>query len=409
VVTLSQDRYLTIKPNGTDNKKSCWWIPITMTTSTELDFTQTKANTWLNCENNNLTIPLTEEDGWVIFNVQISGLFRVLYDTRNWMGIISTLNDPNEYEQIHTLNRVQLIEDSFSFAQIGEIDYRIAFQLMKYLNHENEYLPWMAALSGLGPINKLMKRTPNQGLFQKYMKRMLSSVYNRFRNMTVELEGYEDIRFKNLVIAEACRHRVQDCIDQALTLFKQWMQTEKPDSNNILPRELKTIIYCQAIKFGGVDEWDFLWERYQRSNVASEKAKILSALGCSSETWILNRYLNWTIGENSIVRKQDAVTVFYSVASSDIGFYVAKDFLYRKIADISEYFQPRGDRVGRYVKVIGSQMKTKEELNEIQTFVDKFSTYLKGADLTINQTIETIKINTEWTSKFYHKIVNYLI
>lgn len=59
-----------------------------------------------------------------------------------------------------------------------------------------------------------------------------------------------------------------------------------------LPRELKTIIYCQAIKYGGVEEWDFLWERYQRSNVGSEKAKILSALGCSSETWLLNRLIN---------------------------------------------------------------------------------------------------------------------
>lgn len=123
-----------------------------------------------------------------------------------------------------------------------------------------------------------------------------------------------------------------------------------------MPKELKSTIYCQAIKHGGVDEWNFLWERYQRSNVGSEKAKLLSALGCSSETWLLNRfvqkfvckevnntkikklffrYLNWTIGDNAAIRKQDAITVFYSVASNDIGFYVAKDFLYRTIAEIS--------------------------------------------------------------------------
>lgn len=28
-------------------------------------------------------------------------------------------------------------------------------------------------------------------------------------------------------------------------------------------------------------------------------------------------------------------------------------------------FYPRGDRLGRYVKAIGSQMKTKEELDEV--------------------------------------------
>lgn len=89
-----------------------------------------------------------------------------MYDTRNWMGIISTLNNQEEYQKIHTLNRVQLIEDSLTFSQIGDMDYGITFQLLKYLKHEKQYTPWMAAIGGLSPINKLMKRTPNQGVFQ---------------------------------------------------------------------------------------------------------------------------------------------------------------------------------------------------------------------------------------------------
>lgn len=102
------------------------------------------------------------------------GLFRVLYDTRNWMGIVSTLNDPSKYKTIHKLNRVQLIDDSFSFSQVGDMDYGITFQLLKYLKHEKEYAPWLAALGGLSPINKLMKRTPNQGVFQVSMKTFFS-------------------------------------------------------------------------------------------------------------------------------------------------------------------------------------------------------------------------------------------
>ncbi|XP_060868466.1 aminopeptidase N-like [Metopolophium dirhodum] len=404
-VTLSQERYLTIKSNGTDNK-SCWWIPITMKTSGDLN--QTNAKFWLNCENNNLTTPLAKDNEWVIYNMQMAGLFRVLYDTRNWMAIISTLNDPTKYETIPTLNRVQLIVDSLSFSQVGDIDYKITFQLLKYLKHEKEYAPWLAAIHGLGPINNLLKRTPKHAVFQNYMQRMLSSVYSKFRNMDVNINGFEDIHFKNIVTAEACSHQIKDCTQQALDLFRKWMKIIDPDNNNILPRELKPVIYCQAIKCGGVDEWNFLWERYQRSNLGHEKENILFALGCSSRKLLLHRYLNWSL-DSSIIRKQDASTVFYYVAKNNAGYSVAKDFLYRKIADISEYYQPRGDHVGRYVNVIGSQMKTKEELEEIQSFINKSSGYLKGADLVINQTIETIKRNTEWTSKFYNKIVNYMV
>ncbi|XP_008186165.1 aminopeptidase N isoform X2 [Acyrthosiphon pisum] len=404
-VTLSQERYLTNKSNGTNNK-SCWWIPITMTTSK--DFNQTNAKSWLNCENNNLTTPLAKDNEWVIYNMQIAGLYRVLYDTRNWMSIISTLNDPTKYETIPMLNRVQLIFDSLSFSQVGDLDYEITFQLLKYLKHEKEYAPWLAAFHGLAPINNLLKRTPNHAMFQNYMQRMLSSVYSKFGNMNGQTEGFEKINFKNIVTAEACGHQIKNCTQQALDLFRKWMKTIDPDNNNILPIELKPVIYCQALKCGGVDEWNFLWERYQRSNLGHEKESILYALGCSSRKLLLQRYLNWSL-DKSIIRKQDAYTVFYSVAKNDAGFSVAKDFLYRKIADISKYYRPRGDHVGRYVNVIGSQMKTKEELGEIQTFIDISSGHLKGADLVINQTIETIKRNTEWTSKFSNTIVNYMV
>lgn len=89
-----------------------------------------------------------------------------MYDKRNWMGIIKTLNDPNQYQKIHTMNRVQLLEDALTFAQIGDLDYGIAFQMLKYLKHEEEYTPWMAALGGIGPISKLIKRSPIQGIYQ---------------------------------------------------------------------------------------------------------------------------------------------------------------------------------------------------------------------------------------------------
>lgn len=82
------------------------------------------------------------------------------------MTIITTLNDPASYEKIHTLNRVQLIDDALTFSETGNLEYRITFELLNYLEHEKEYTPWLAALGGLNPMNRLLKRTHNQGTFQ---------------------------------------------------------------------------------------------------------------------------------------------------------------------------------------------------------------------------------------------------
>lgn len=62
---------------------------------------------------------------------------------------------------------------------------------------------------------------------------MLSSVYSNYRDMTTELKDFEEIHLKNLITIEACRHRVNDCTDQALMLFKKWMNVDNPDSNNM--------------------------------------------------------------------------------------------------------------------------------------------------------------------------------
>ncbi|XP_029342693.1 aminopeptidase N isoform X2 [Acyrthosiphon pisum] len=400
-VTLSQERYLSIKSNGTDNK-TCWWIPITMTTSGDLN--QTNAKFWLNCENNNLTTPLAKDNEWVIYNMQMTVLFRVFYDTRNWMGIICTLNDPTKYETIPTLNRVQLILDSLSFSQVGDMDYEITFQLLKYLKHEIEYTPWLAALSGWRKIDNLLKRTPKHAVFQNNIRDMLSCVYNKFRNMEEKVNGYENIQLQSLVISRACEYQTKDCIQRVLDLFRKWMKSVDPDNNNILPKELKDTIWIRAIQYGGVEEWNFLWGRYQRSNLRSDKDDMIFALGCTSIKSLLLRYLNWLL-DDSIIPKEDAYTAFDSVTRNEVGFSVAKEFLYCKISDISEYYQPEGDGLVKYVNYIASQMKTKEELEEFKSFIIKSSGYFKEPDLVINQITETITKNIEWTSKFYNKIL----
>lgn len=65
------------------------------------------------------------------------------------------------------------------------------------------------------------------------MQRMLSTVYSKFINMSVELDGFENISFKNLVTAEACDHQIKDCTQQALDLFRKWMKIIDPDNNDM--------------------------------------------------------------------------------------------------------------------------------------------------------------------------------
>lgn len=90
---------------------------------------------------------------------------------------------------------------------------------------------------------------------------------------------------------------------------------------------IKSVVYCNAIQIGGQEEWDFAWSRYLNTNVGNEREIIMSALGCSRETWILSRYLEWAITSNSGIRKQDAARVFLAVSNNVIGQQLAYRFL----------------------------------------------------------------------------------
>lgn len=74
-------------------------------------------------------------------------------------------------------------------------------------------------------------------------------------------------------------------------------------------------------------EWEFLYERFLKASVSSEKEIILSALGCSREPWILRRYLERSMSDKHGIRKQDVFRVFAAISTNIIGQPITFDFI----------------------------------------------------------------------------------
>lgn len=120
-----------------DNENPCWWVPLSYTTEQELDFNTTEPKTWLECDSNNQPIhkqiiDLPEDDEWVIFNIQMAGLYKIRYDEHNWNLLIKQLSGP-EFDKIATLNRAALINDALDLAWLAILLRRfVLFQLWHY-------------------------------------------------------------------------------------------------------------------------------------------------------------------------------------------------------------------------------------------------------------------------------------
>ncbi|XP_026831403.1 aminopeptidase N-like isoform X2 [Ooceraea biroi] len=122
------------------------WLPITFTTWEELDFNNTAPHYWITPKNSNgISVQLTDNNGWIILNLQQTGYYRVKYDKDSLRFITNYLRNEN-CEKIHVLNRAQLIDDTYYFLMRGKVRYSQFVNLIYYLGRDRDYVAWYPML-----------------------------------------------------------------------------------------------------------------------------------------------------------------------------------------------------------------------------------------------------------------------
>lgn len=108
-----------------------------------------------------LTVPADHQ--WLKLNRDQVGFYRVNYDTDDWTRLSDALL--SNASQFSISDRGHLLNDAFSLAAASTIKYDVALNLTKYLNSEAEFVPWSAALSGLGGLRNNLYSSKSYSLF----------------------------------------------------------------------------------------------------------------------------------------------------------------------------------------------------------------------------------------------------
>ncbi|KAL3884512.1 hypothetical protein ACJMK2_024647 [Sinanodonta woodiana] len=343
---LTQKRYVR-DPNATDPMKYnssfgyMWEIPFTFTSSLNINFNQSNDDVkWFHRNNSTMTlthvsVPIPVGNvtipQWIIGNVMQYGYYRVNYDSENWNALIKQLN--TNHTVIHTINRAQIINDGWNLAKSGELDLNVPLTMLEYLNKEEEYIPWSAAVSELNFVNTMLKRHSLYGKFSSFMLKKLQEPYSRTglnNTGTTHLQSY----YRSLIVGQACSYGNADCRKAAMGYFDDWERSQ----NNTIDPGLKSTVYCTAIEDGGYEEWEFAYNKYKTENLAAEQSRLLSAMSCSKETWILSKYLEMAVADNGDIRRQDAVSVIVWISRNSAGRALAWDFVRANFQSLLDKF-----------------------------------------------------------------------
>ena len=110
------------------------------------------------------------------------------YDEDNWNLIAKHLVS-DKREEIHVLNRAQLINDALAFVENYKLKFNTLMSLMEHLKKERDYIAWYPGYMAFHWIGKKLSGTKYYPTFQ-VIKILL---------LQIEKNNYNYINFKNIV------------------------------------------------------------------------------------------------------------------------------------------------------------------------------------------------------------------
>ncbi|XP_072939930.1 aminopeptidase N [Epargyreus clarus] len=407
-VTFSQERFVLINKTLDEQKPPLWWIPVSYTTETEKDFESTRPKVWLRGEKsivvNNISL---NKDEWLIANIQQTGFYRINYDQKNWKMLVKILNDPSRFEEIHPINRAQIIDDAMNLALSGRLDYRTALDITSYLTHEKSYVPWKAGLMALGYIDTMLSKGAYYLEYKRYVLRLLSAALEDLGWEVAANESVVRAQQRADLLSTACHLQHADCLQHAVRMYTNWMLTPNPDAYNDIHADIRSTVYCAGVQAGEAREWQFAWRRFLAAGAPSERELLLSVLGCTRSPYLLYRYLDLSLRNDSGIRKQDTVRVFSAVASSSIGEPIAFNFIRANWQRLKDFIGSVST-LNSILKMATRRLNQAHEYEELKRFMTEA---LADSDLgrPAQQVLESTAANVQWMERNYQTIVDWLL
>lgn len=380
------------KPTRPSDFNYLWIVPIQYLKN------GTEKNYWLETEKNQSVEFKTSPNEWLLLNINVTGYYQVNYDEDNWRKIQNQLQ--TDLSVIPVINRAQIIHDSFNLANAQKLPITLPLSNTLFLAKETEYMPWEAALSSLNYFKLMFDRSEVYGPMKRYLKKQVTPLFFYFQNITKNwtdlpptlMEQYNEVN----AISTACSSGLKECRDLVVELYSRWMNDS--DNNPIHPN-LRSAVYCNAIAFGGEEEWNFAWEQFRKATVANEADKLRSALACSNEVWILNRYLSYTLNPDYI-RKQDATSTIISIASNVAGQTLVWDFVRSNWKKLFEDYGGGSFSFANLIQGVTRRFSSEFELQQLEQFKeDNSATGFGSGTRALEQALEKTKANINWVKE----------
>ncbi|XP_055343557.1 aminopeptidase Ey-like [Paramacrobiotus metropolitanus] len=352
---------------------------------------------------------------WLLANVHQHGFYRVNYDWDTWHRIFQQLE--TNHLLIEETNRGQIIDDAFNLARSGQfgVDYGVALHSTRWVANERRYSPLASAFAGLNFLQRMLRLTSFYGDMKEYVQSLLLSgtepLYNAadWTDAWVDetSEDYNEVMRRRLILDNACRYDLKQCLDDAYTKFEAWLGNGTVESFSQLPSgesivNTKNPLMCYGLRQSNAEAWDKMLELYKNTRLPMvTRLAVLRALACSLQADLLIRLLDLTLGQGSIIAHADVSSVFAWVAeSSPIGESVAWEFVQ------NNWMQLRGSKTG-ILSNVASYFRTPARHFQLRNLWSLVGPSSSDEVPTFRRLLAQTEANIGWYAQNYQTIRTY--
>lgn len=391
VVKVNQNKFASDGKITPEESNLTWMIPLAVTTGaspseTAKEILLEKASDEIKLED--------VDDNWVKFNPGTIGLYRTAYPEE----MMTKLRPAISKKTLPPLDRFGIQSDFFALCQAGNVSTVELLKLLNAFSGENNYTVWSSIDNCLSRLNILFSHTDYQELFHSYGRKLYNEIFQKLTWTPPQNESHTDALTRALVIGRLVSFGDQAVIAKAKKLFADHLS-----KTSLIPADLRSAVYRAVAAYGDDEMFESIFKIYRESDLHEEKNRAARALGYSKDKARIKRVIDFAMSNE--VRDQDKVFVIISVAMTTEGRDAAWDLFRTRTNDLKERYSG-GWLMLRLIKYSTENFASEEKALEVLKFFT--DNQFPGADRTVQQSVETIRLNADWLKRDSSTTKSYL-
>ncbi|XP_050301023.1 puromycin-sensitive aminopeptidase [Anthonomus grandis grandis] len=389
-LTLTQSKFTADGSPAPETYK--WMIPISISTSKNPS--KEVISTVLKEKQTEIFVPDVTETDWIKVNPGTIGFYRTKYPPEMLEKFVPAIKD----KSLPPLDRLGLVDDLFAMVKAGHTNTVEVLKFLRAFEDETDYNVWSSISNILSKLSQLLGCLgPIKEGYDKYQKQLLSKVNKRLGWNSNKGETHLDTLLRSLVLGRMALLNDDKTIEEARARLEKHI-----DGTEVLSADLRSACYKTVLRAGGQKEFETLLKLYRTTDLHEEKDRISRSMGAASELETLKKVLDFAMSDE--VRSQDKAFVIIATSLHSIGRELSWEFFKDNWTTMHEQF--KGSLMTRLVKYLTENFTCEEKAKEVEAFFQEHS--VPGSERTVQQSVESIRLNAKWLSRDEIAIQKYL-